>query len=94
MVWQTPNDLTGEYTAIMLKHLPADDLEVQPEDGWLDKSALPSLPSGPQEQRSRSPGPWSVRRAAWSIACVQHVARDAVQPRTSSLSVHSGRSVP
>ena len=48
MVWQTPNDLTGEYTAIMLKHLPADDLEVQPEDGWLDKSALPSLPSGPR----------------------------------------------
>ena len=37
---QTPNDLTGEYTAIMLKTLPADDLEVQPEDGWLDKSVL------------------------------------------------------
>ena len=60
LVWQTPNDLTGEYTAIMLKHLPADDLEVQPEDGWLDKSAAPAR----QQQRPAAQRSAAQRSAA------------------------------
>ena len=32
---QTPNDLTGEFSCIMLKPLRTDDLAVAPENGWL-----------------------------------------------------------
>lgn len=32
---QTPNDLTGEHTMIMLKNLKSDDLEIQCDPQWL-----------------------------------------------------------
>jgi N-acetyltransferase 10 len=34
---QTPNELTGEHTAIMLKSLRCDDLRESPSDGWLEE---------------------------------------------------------
>lgn len=37
---QTTNDLTGEHTCIMLKHLPSEDLEVSCSSEWLEQYYL------------------------------------------------------